>query len=167
MALDPTGLKADLVDVFNAPTATHLNAAIAWASAFADYAAGVLPATTSHAAAAAALQDELEGDVFGADPPPVDEDEASDNLGEAIVTWTAALGLGQTPAATYNVPSPGDIATLKADLAAAFIAGALPSTTIDDTAGAIRDAVDTWMTAQTSEVVNPSPPPPTITTTWS
>lgn len=162
MALDPDSLKTDLKNVFNSPTSTYAEAAAAWASALADYAAALVPATTSHAVAAAALHDDLV-DVFGASPPPVDEDEASDNLGEVFVAWTAALGLGQTPAFTYVVPSAGAITTLKTDLAAAFVAGSLPTTTIDDTAGAIRDAVHTWTTAQTSAPA--SPPPPVVSWT--
>ena len=161
MALDPTGFKSDLIDVMNAPTTTYEDAAIAWATAVQSYAAALVPVSTSHAAAAAALQDEFEDDVFGAIPAPIDEDEASDNMGEAIVTWTAALGLGQAPAFVYDAPGAGDITTLKADLAAAFVAG--QSSSVDDTAEAIRDAVQTWMTAQTS--VPAVPPPPFVV--WS
>lgn len=167
MALDPAGFKSDLINVLNAPTTTYADAAAAWATVFLDYAAALLPVTTTGVASAAALQDKLEDDVFGANPAPVDEDEASDNMGAAIITWTAALGFGQLPVYTYLTPDAGDVAALKTDLAAAFVAGRLPLTTIDDTADAIRDAVDTWMTAQTSEMVNPSPPPATITTSWS
>lgn len=159
MALDPDGLKDDLIDTFKAPTSTHDDAAVAWASDLADYAAGLIPATTSQVAAAVALQDDL-ADAFAAEPPPQDEEEAADNIGETIIAWALALGLGQPPAFTYVVPSPGDIATLKLDLQTAFVAGQLPTTSISDTAEAIRDAIHTWMTAQQSTPV--SPPPPTV-----
>lgn len=162
MALDPTGLKTSLVDVFNAPTSTFAAAAVAWSDALKAYALGLIPATTSHDAAATALATDLE-DAFGSEPPPADEEEAAENIGETLVTWAAALGLGQPPAFTYVVPLAADIATLKADLTTAFVAGRIPSTSVDDTAGAIRDAVQTWMTAQ--ESVPASPPPPTVP--WS
>lgn len=134
MALDPSGLTADLTANFATPGATYAACGQQWADAMQAYATGIVPASTTVTTAAATLASDLAAAFALADAIP--------SMETAFATFAATVGLGMAPAFTA-VPPPG-----AAGFAAQFGGG--HPVTHADAASAISGIIDTWMRTGTA-----------------
>lgn len=147
MPLDPVGLQSDLESLFAEPPETAAECAQAWSDAVGSYAAGVVPASSAVAAAAAAMTASL----LSAFQSPA----AAVGFDAAFTTFGAAVALGMAPAFTGTPPpAPLGIATL---LSATQVSHAAA-------AAAFASLIDTWMRTGSAVLVAP---PFTVIPAWS
>src|SRR5688572_19061580 len=105
MPLNVAGLQTDLEALFADPPASAAECAQAWGDAVSAYASGVIPASTTVAAGAAALTSSL----AGAFATPA----AAGAFDAAFTTFGATVGAGMLPAfAAVPPPAPLGIAAL-------------------------------------------------------
>lgn len=131
MAVDPTGLRADLLSLFQAPPLTIALCATDWADAMGSYAAAVVPVSTTVAAAQAVL------DVDVAAALALSGAAVAIALDAAYLTFAGAVFggmVGGSPAAPAGPPGwPAQLA--------------ITQNSHGDGADAFRDMLDTWFTS--------------------
>lgn len=128
MAVDLSGLEDALEQLAASPRSSAAAAAQGWASACQDYAAGVVPASTSVATATPALASALET-AFG-------QLSSAAAMETAFTAWATAVGLGMAPA-FVSTPPPAPIGL------ASLFAGDNPATHAA-AASRLGSALDTW-----------------------
>lgn len=133
MPLLPAGLSSDLEALAADPPDTAAGCAQAWADAMETYAAGIVPASTTVSAAAAALAAALTG-AFEARP-------AAALLETAFLTFATTVGGGM--AGFTPTPPPGPVGFV------ALFAGP-NATTHAAGAAAMSGIIDTWMRTGTA-----------------
>lgn len=143
MTLDKAALKAAIEDL--GPQDTRAHAAAAWATAMGDYAAGIVPASTTVGAAKAALETALTH-AFG-------QASAAPEMETAFAAFAATLGGGMT--GYTPTPPPGEVG-----FATRF---ATNRSSASVAATAVADAIDDWLTTGSSELIAP----PNTVVTWS
>jgi len=129
------------------PQATVAGAAAAWASAVGSYAAGVVPVSTTAAAATATLQTALTT-VFG-------WAQAAYGMEIVFATFATTLGVGMAGAGFTGAPPVGSVG-----FAALF---ATPVANAQDAAEAVANAIHTWMTSGTAALIAP----PNTVSNWA
>jgi len=131
MAVDPTGLRADLLALCESPPASIALCATDWADAVGDYAAAVVPASTTVAAAATALDTSIAAALA------LSGGAVATALDAAYQTFAGAV-FGGMPGGSPSAPAsaPGWAAQLL-----------IPQVTHGDGADAFRDLIDTWFTS--------------------
>jgi hypothetical protein len=134
MPLNPTGLETDLLALFSNPPATRSACAQEWADAMQAYASGVIPASTTVAAAAAVLKTSLEA-AFALPA-------AGAAVDTAFQVFAATVGTGMLPGwvATPPPAPPGFPAQLASPHPATH---ALAAT-------AFKNLIDVWMKTGTA-----------------
>jgi hypothetical protein len=147
MALDAAGLESDLAAISD--PATVALAAMAWADAVELYAAGVIPASTTVAAAAATLEIAIVS-AFG----QITAAATASALEAAFLVFATTVAGGMLPTHVGAPPAGlvGFLALLTTD-----------QDSQDDMAEAWADAIDAW--AVTGTAVLQPPPNPVIN--WS
>jgi len=147
MPLNPSGLQSSLESLFASPPASAAECAQAWADAVGSYAAGIIPASTTVAAAAAALVAPLQS-AFGSP-------SAASAFDAAFTTFGAMVAAGQLPLFTgLPPPAPLGIATLFAS----------PQPTHAAAAAAFAALIDAWSRTGSATLVLP---PNTPVPSWS
>lgn len=147
MPLNTAGLQSDLEALFSAPPATAAECAQAWSDAFSAYASGVVPASTTVAAAAAAMVAPL----TSAFQSPA----AAAAFDGACTTFAAAVAAGMLPAFTGTPPP--------LPLGIASLLGATQPTHAA-AAAAFAALIDAWMRTGSAVLVAP---PFTVIPAWS
>jgi hypothetical protein len=130
MPLNPSGAKTTLGNLFKSPVGSEATAIISWKNAILTLTAGVIPASTTVAAAAATLATSLSGfNASGA---------AAGKINSALVAFAATVAGGMAPAFTGVVPigSPG----------VEFSNGSNAQAAAD----AIIDTIDEWLQTGTA-----------------
>jgi hypothetical protein len=139
-------LKSQLEALFAAPGATVADCAQGWSDAVQAYAGSVVPASTTVAAAAAALTAALTS-AFAAPA-------AAPGMETAFAAFAASVGLGMAGFTPIPPPAPVGFAVQ--------FAGPKPQTH-HDAAEAIGDLINTWMTTGTATLIAP----PNTVVPWS
>lgn len=147
MPLVSADLEAALEDLMTNPGATAPACAALWAAAFGSYAAGVVPPSTTVAAAQATLQSALAA--------PFATPSAPAAMDLAFTAAAATIGTGMAPAFTA-VPPPTPIGWLT------LLALPYP-TTAAAAAAEIAAAIHAWMLTGTATLVAP----PNTLSPWS
>lgn len=128
MPLNAPGLQADLESLFADPPATTAECGQAWADAVGAYASGIVPASTTVAAAQATLA--------GALTSAFDSGDAASPMDAAFTAFATTVGTGMAPAfVAAPPPSPVGFATL--------FAPPFPGTHAE-AASKFATAIDTW-----------------------
>lgn len=138
MPLLPETLKSQLQAIAENHPANSGAAGVAWGNAVGAYAAGMVPASTTVAAAASVLG----GALAAAFVPP----DASAAMETAFTAFATAVGLGQ--AGFVPTPPPGQVGF------AAQFAAEHPSSK-SDAAQAFADRIHAWMTTGQSTLIAP------------
>ncbi len=134
MAVDATGLRADLLTLFQAPPATRALCGTDWGNAVGDYAAGVVPISTTVAAAAAVLGTSM-ASAFALTPVAT----LAAALDTAFVTFGTSVFGGMV------VPAPPNAAPVAPPGWAAQLA--IEISTHELAADAYRDLINDWFTS--------------------
>ena len=143
MPLVSSALAADLQAIAEDPPESAAGCAAEWADAIQSYAAGVVPSSTTVAAAATALQAALAG-AFAARP-------ADSALEAAFASFALTLGGGMT----------GFVATPPAGLVGFATLFAGPNATSHAAgASAVATLIDTWMRTGTATPTGGGPATP-------
>lgn len=130
MALNPSGAKTTLGNLFSNPVEDEASAIVEWGGAIETLTTAVVPASTTVAAAAATLETALVG--FNA------SNAAQAKLESALVTFAATVGTGMAPAFTATPPvAPVGITFPEEDDA-------------QTAADAIIDTINTWLKTGTA-----------------
>lgn len=143
MPLDTAGLQPDIEALASSPGETVAACATQWANAMGDYAASVVPASTTVSAATSALQTAL----AGAFASPA----AAPGMESAFSAFAASVGLGMAPAFVAT-PPPGPVG-----FAAQFL---VQPPTHAAAATAIAGLIDVWMRTGTATPSGGGPPVP-------
>jgi hypothetical protein len=146
MPLAPSTLESELLDLFAHPPATRAACAQSWADAMAAYATGIVPPSTTVAAAATALAGAL-ATAFAAP-------SAVAGMESAFAAFASAVGLGM--AGYTPVPPP-----LPVGFAVQF-AGPKPATHAA-AADQLATLIHSWLTTGVSTLIAP----PFTVVTWS
>lgn len=147
MPLALPALQSGLQSCFANPPDTVAQCAQAWADAVQSYAAGVVPASTAVAAAAATLCGALASAFASPAAPPAIE--------SAFATFAATVGLGMAAAGFAAVPPAGPVGF------GPQFAGPKPGTHAE-AAQQIASIIDVWMKSGTATLIAP----PNTPTTW-
>lgn len=138
MALNPTGAKTTLGNLFANPVGDEASARSSWKSAIQTLTAAVVPASTTVAAAAATFETAITG--FNA------PSAAQASLEAALVTFAATVGTGMAPAFVATPPvAPVGLSFPTEDNA-------------QDAADAIIDTINTWLKTGTAVPSGGGPP---------
>lgn len=138
MPLNPASLQSSLESLFAHPPASGAECAQAWANAIQDYAAAIVPVSTTVAAAAPALKSELEA-AFASS-------SAATGFDGAFANFAAAVAVGMLPAfAGTPPPSPLNIAG-QLDI---------PQPTHAAAAAAFTALIDAWFHTGSAQLVAP------------
>ncbi len=131
MAVDKSGLDADLLAFFSDPPLPTDECATAWADAMGAYAAGVVPPSTTVVAATATLEGAVESALNGV-TTPVDMDTA-------FQAFAVTVFGGMPPPPPAKIPAPVGI----------LFATPLATPSLTHAAGATKfaDFIDTWFTS--------------------
>jgi len=149
MPLVAAALNDALEEVFSAPGATAADCATQWADALGSYVSGIVPASTTVAAAQAALATALTAAFAGTDP--VTTTVAMD---AAFAAFAATVGGGM---ATFT-PTPPAGPVGFGDLLVPPFAETSP-----DAAAAVATKVHAWLTTGVATLIAP----PFTVLTWS
>lgn len=149
MPLDSPGLEADLESLFAAPPATSALCAQAWADAVEGYSSGIVPASTTVTASAAALATALGSAFTGSD-----KTATAAAMESAFATFAASVGAGM--AGYTPTPPPGSLGF------AALMEEPFPETHAD-AATVWADAIHAWMTTGIGTLIAP----PNTVVPWS
>lgn len=144
MPLNQAGLQSALQELAEGPGATTAACAQAWAEAIRDYTAGIIPPSTTLAAAATVLQASF-AVAFSAP-------SAAAGMEAALTTFGATLGGGMAPGFVAVPPA------APVGLASLFVEP-YPSTHAD-AALAVANAIDTWMRTGTAAATGGGAPAP-------
>lgn len=142
MPLNPSAAKTELGNLFKSPPGDEATAAAGWASAIQTLCAGIVPASTTVAAAAATLQGALAG--FNA------PDATAGKTDAAMTAFAATVGGGMAGYTPTPPPAPLGISFSNTSDAQAA-------------ADAFIDAVDTWLKTGSSTLIAP----PNTVVPWS
>jgi hypothetical protein len=146
MPLDAVTLQNELEALFEAPPPTSGACAGLWAAAMLDYAAAVVPASTTVSVAAQTLATAL-ASAFASPTAPADFDLA-------FAAFAASVGLGMAPAFTGAPPAaPLGIGTL--------LVGSQPTHAV--AAAAFAALIDEWFRTGSATLVAP----PFTVVNWS
>lgn len=146
MALNPTTLQSSLEALFAEPPATAAECAQAWADAVESYASGIVPASTTVSAAAAAMVGALEAAFASPSAAPA--------FDAAFATFATAVAAGQLPTFTGTPPpAPLNVASLLALTQPTHAAAAAAFTTL----------IDLWFRTGSATLVAP----PNTVVPWS
>jgi len=147
MPLNPAGLQSDLEMLFASPPATAAACAQAWADAVGSYAAGLVPASTTVAAATAALVAPLQS--------AFESPSAASPIDDAFAVFAAAVAAGQLPLFAGVAPAaPLGIASLLS----------VTRETHAEAAAAFAALIDGWLRTGTAMLVLP---PNTLVPAWT
>jgi hypothetical protein len=147
MPLNVAGLQSSLETLFANPPATAAACAQAWSDAVSSYAAGIIPASTTVAAAAAALAAPLQSAFGSASGAPAFDD--------AFTSFAALVATGMVPLFTgVAPPAPLGIASLLS----------VSQETHAAAAAAFAALIDVWLRTGTATLVLP---PNTFIPAWS
>lgn len=144
MPLVVSTLQASLTQLATHPGADVPACAQAWASAVRDYAAAVVPLSTTVAAAGLTLQSQLTA-AFAVRP------SAAPAMESAFLAFATAVGLGM--AGYVPAPPPGPIGL------AALFTQPYPTTSALAAQG-LATAIDAWMHTGTAALIPGGPPGP-------
>lgn len=148
MALNLATLQSDIASLAESPGATIADCAGQWADAMQAYAGGVVPATTSAAAASATL----EAALVAAFAQPA----AAAAMEAAFLAFATTIGVGMAGAGFTGLPPAGPVGF------AAQFAGPKPAT--HAAAGQqIGSLIDMWMKTGTATLIAP----PNTVVTWT
>lgn len=145
MALDLTGLKADLAAFFSAFPPTEAGCATEWANAIRSYTTGIVPAV------AGGVQDGAKTAFEAALIGMSDPNTGIDTFDAAFAGYAATLAGAMAPPGS---PPPADLSDT---LGAVFSSNNNPSTTSVAAAHAIATAIDTWFKTGLSGPPGPVP----------
>jgi hypothetical protein len=147
MPLNPSGLQSALESLFADPPPSAAECAQAWSDAVASYAAGVIPASTTVAAAAAALTAPLQSAFGSASGAPA--------FDAAFTSFAVTVAAGMLPLFTgVPPPAPLGIASLLS----------VSQETHADAAAVFAALLDTWLKTGSASLVLP---PNTFVPAWS
>lgn len=146
MPLNPAGLQSALETLFAEPPLTASECAQAWADAVGDYAAGIIPASTTVPAATTALMAALQA-AFESPAAPTDFDLA-------FTAFATTVGAGMLPAFSAEPPPlPLGVATLLATSSPTHAAAA----------ASFASLIDVWFKTGVATLVLP----PNTAVPWS
>lgn len=146
MPLNLAALQSALEQEFSDPPASSAGCAQAWADALQSYAAGIIPASTTVAAAATTLSSALAGAFTAPDAAP--------GMESAFLAFAVAVGGGMVGFVPTPPPAPVGFASQ--------FAGPKPATHAD-AAAAFASLIDTWMRTGLSTLAAP----PNTVVPWS
>lgn len=138
MPLAPATLESELLDLFGHPPATRAACAQAWADAMAAYATGIVPPSSTVAAAATTLA----GALTAAFAAP----SAVAGMESAFAAFAAAVGLGMAGYTPVPPPSPVGFAVQ--------FAGPKPATHAA-AASQVSDLIHAWLPLGTATLIAP------------
>lgn len=147
MPLNPAALQSSLESLFSTPPRAAADCAQAWADAVKGYAAGVIPASTTVAAAAPALASSL-ASAFGTPSAAAGFDAAFTSFAATVAAGMLPAFAGVPPAAPLNIA--GQLSLAQPTHAAA--------------AAAFATLIDAWFRTGTATLVAP---PNTFVPAWS
>jgi hypothetical protein len=147
MPLNVAGLQSALETLFADPPPTAAGCAQAWSDAVSSYAAGVIPASTTVPAAAAALTGPLQSAFGSASGAPA--------FDAAFTSFAVTVAAGMLPLFT-GTPPPAPLG-IAAQLA-------VPQQTHAAAAAAFAALIDVWLKTGTAALVLP---PNTFVPAWS
>lgn len=133
MPLLPSTLTAELEAVASDPPDTHAECAQAWADAMDAYAVGIVPPSTTVAAAAATLSTALAG--------AFQTDDAAPLMETAFLAFATTVGGGMAGFVAVPPPAPVDFANAFAEPYAE---------THSEAAAALSAVIDAWMRTGTA-----------------